>query len=361
MSVDSYRREVQRHQQEIARLQGQKANESKKVSDETRRANDAQSSARRSSSASTVQSYLRSAQRHSEAAASAQQKLAELERQLARKQDQLNGALRNLERAEDQERRTRTQAEQRVQRANEQAARREEQRRRDEMTGFHQQLAHHGHLHDATLFEIAKLQRLPEAITVLFIASGPVDQAPLRLDEEARAIHERIRLSAHRDVVKFESRWAARPLDILQAINDCNPTVVHFSGHGTPDGDLLLQDPVGSTRVASRAALVETMAAGAGIRLVFLNACHSRLQARDIVKHVAAAIGMSTAIGDEAARVFAAQFYSAIGFGRSVAAAFKQARAALMLEGIAEHDTPELCVADDVDPDELVLVQPEAS
>ena len=40
---------------------------------------------------------------------------------------------------------------------------------------------------------------------------------------------------------------------------------------------------------------------------------------------------MNTTIGDEAAKLFAASFYRAIGFGRSIQDAFEQARVALML------------------------------
>jgi hypothetical protein len=66
---------------------------------------------------------------------------------------------------------------------------------------------------------------------------------------------------------------------------------------------------------------------------------------------------MNASIGDTAARVFAAQFYSAIGFGHSVAKAFQQAKAALMLEGIPEDHTPELFTAEGVDASTLFLVQ----
>jgi hypothetical protein len=58
------------------------------------------------------------------------------------------------------------------------------------------------------------------------------------------------------------------------------------------------------------------------------------------------------------ARIFAAQFYSAIGFGLSLKRAFSQAKAAVMLEGISEHDAPELFVADGLDADQIVLVKP---
>ena len=67
---------------------------------------------------------------------------------------------------------------------------------------------------------------------------------------------------------------------------------------------------------------------------------------------------MKTAIGDEAARAFASQFYSSIGFGLSLKVAFEQAKAALMLDGIAEQDTPELFVADGLDSSAIILVKP---
>lgn len=67
---------------------------------------------------------------------------------------------------------------------------------------------------------------------------------------------------------------------------------------------------------------------------------------------------MNTSIGDEAARVFSSQFYSSISFGLSVLKAFEQAKAALMLEGIDEEDTPELFTKEGFDPHEIILVKP---
>jgi hypothetical protein len=220
-------------------------------------------------------------------------------------------------------------------------------------------LRQHDSLHQSAMTAIERMSRLPEKITVLFFASNPADQEPLRLDEEARAIREMIRRSDHRDAVKFESHWAVRPLDVLQAINEHTPRIVHFSGHGSDQDEILFQDSAGNTKPVSKEALVQTMLAGSGeIQLVFFNTCFSHRQAEAVVKHVAAAIGMQVEIGDEAARVFAAQFYSAVGFGKSVKHAFEQARAALMLEGIPEEDTPVLHVGAGVDPEDLVLVRP---
>ena len=68
------------------------------------------------------------------------------------------------------------------------------------------------------------------------------------------------------------------------------------------------------------------------------------------------AVGMKKAIGDNAAIVFAASFYRAIGFGRSVQEAFDQGKTALMLEGIAEENTPELLVRQGADPTSIFLI-----
>jgi len=111
--------------------------------------------------------------------------------------------------------------------------------------------------------------------------------------------------------------------------------------------------------VVSLAAIVQMMKASSDkIRLVFFNSCYSRGQAEAVVEHVEAAIGMNDSIGDEAARVFASQFYSAIGFGKSVRTAFEQGKTALMLEDIHEEDIPELFVADGVISEQLIIVQP---
>lgn len=94
------------------------------------------------------------------------------------------------------------------------------------------------------------------------------------------------------------------------------------------------------------------------IRLVIFNACFSSGQAEAVTQYVEAAIGMNDDIGDNAARVFAAQLYSAIGFGCSLRQAFNQGISALLLEGIPEEETPELFTHEDIDSENIVLVRP---
>jgi len=92
------------------------------------------------------------------------------------------------------------------------------------------------------------------------------------------------------------------------------------------------------------------------IRVVVLSACYSAEQAREIATVVDAVVGMSDSIGDEAARAFAAAFYRALGFGRSLQNAFEQGLAAMDLEGHGDTDVPVLLVRTGVDATKLVLV-----
>ena len=92
-----------------------------------------------------------------------------------------------------------------------------------------------------------------------------------------------------------------------------------------------------------------------------LNACYSRPQAEALAETIDCSIGMNQPIGDEAAIVFAASFYRALGFGRSVQEAFELGKAALLLEGIPEDKTPELLTRAGVDASAMVFVPPPAA
>lgn len=187
-------------------------------------------------------------------------------------------------------------------------------------------------------------------VKVLFLASNPVGTEHLKLDEEVRAITEKIRASEYRDLLEFVSVWAVRPDDLLQALNEHKPHIVHFSGHGSSAGEIILLDSSSKPKpVSTRAIKALFTAMKDNICVVLLNACYSKQQAEAITEVIDCAIGMNSAIGDQAAIVFAASFYRAIGFGRSVQEAFEQANVALMLEDISEENTPELLVRAGVD------------
>ncbi|MFC1467404.1 CHAT domain-containing protein [Verrucomicrobiota bacterium] len=339
--LDSYRRNAQRKREEIARLHNNKAREAEKIAKANSRALSASQTASRSKSASTIKSKMREIERCNKDIATAEKKIADVEKKIAAKQKQLVADQGKIEREEKKE------AERRANEAS-RATRQQAEAMRDVSRTMNQHAE-----------RITKLEEIPQKITVLFLAASPVDLNPLRLDEEARAIKEMIRKSEHRDSVQFETCWASRPLDLLQAINEYKPTILHFSGHGASNGDLLFQGEYGETKLVSAPAIAQTVSASSdSIRLILFNACHSAIQAEQVVESVTSAIGMIEPIGDNAACIFASQFYSAIGFGHSVAKSFEQAKAALMLENIPQENVPQLFAQQGINLSELIIVDP---
>jgi len=198
----------------------------------------------------------------------------------------------------------------------------------------------------------------PARSTILLLAANPANTQRLALDEEARQIEQKIRAADYRDALDLRTAWAVRPADLLQYLNQYRPQVVHFSGHGEQQA-IILEDETGWAKPVSRQALRALFALHRErVRLVVLNACYSKEQARAIVEEVDCAVGMNTKVGDRAAIVFAAAFYGKLGFGASVAAAFAEARVALLLEGIGEENTPELLVRTGVDAGRVFLAGP---
>lgn len=197
---------------------------------------------------------------------------------------------------------------------------------------------------------------------ILFLAANPDGTTKLALDEECREITEKIRTSEHRDSLDLITRWAVRPDDLLQHLNQHKPHVVHFSGHGSLNEEIILLDKDRNPKTVSEAALKQLFGTlKDNIRVVVLNACFSRAQAKAITEVIDCAVGMNRAIGDHAAITFAGAFYQGIGFGRSVEAAFESGKAALLLEGIPEEHTPELLARPGVDPGKVFLLEANAA
>jgi tetratricopeptide (TPR) repeat protein len=160
-------------------------------------------------------------------------------------------------------------------------------------------------------------------IKILFLAANPTDTAQLRLGEEVREIKERLRQADLRDEFVVVEESAVRVTDLHAHLLRHQPQIVHFSGHGSRDGRIILEDDDGQTNPVqpdSLRSLFKTLKDN--IRLVFLNACYSEIQAAAIVESVECVIGMTRAIPDRSAIAFASSFYQALGYGRSIQTAF---------------------------------------
>jgi hypothetical protein len=198
--------------------------------------------------------------------------------------------------------------------------------------------------------------RTQDAATILFWAANPVDTQPLQLGNEIRTIEERLRASDLRDHFVLEQQWAVRPGDLAEGLLQYSPQIVHFSGHGNASGDLVMRADDGSSQPVSIAALADLFAiAGDSVRCVVFNACYSQAQAEAVAQHVDCVVGTSRAIQDDAAVRFAAGFYRALGYGRSVSTAFDLGCNEIDLASIAGADIPQLISRPDIDPNDVTF------
>jgi WD40 repeat protein len=165
-------------------------------------------------------------------------------------------------------------------------------------------------------------------ITILFLAADPTDSAsPLHIRQEAREIEEQLRQGSMRDRFKVHLEMAARPRDISGAMLRLRPQVVHFSGHGTRAGAIVVENNQGEPHPIDTAVLGELFEQfSEHVECVILNACYSQVQAEVITQHIDYVIGMEKAIKDKAAVAFSVGFYQALGEGCEIEEAYKMGR-----------------------------------
>lgn len=193
-------------------------------------------------------------------------------------------------------------------------------------------------------------------IKILFLAANPKDTNALRLGEEVREIKERLRLADLRDGFVFEQEHAVRVADLQGHLLHHRPHIVHFSGHGSSTGKIILENALGRSKAVTAAALKELFAIlKDNIRCVVLNACYSEAQARGIGESIDCVVGMSRAVDDRSAIAFAASFYQSLAYGRSIQTNFDLGRSQINLQGLPGKDVPQLKVAPGVDAAKLYL------
>lgn len=184
---------------------------------------------------------------------------------------------------------------------------------------------------------------MSELIKILFLAASPSDLEPLKLDEEIRTIEQTLRQTNLGDRFKVTKCSEVRVSELQKYLLQHKPDIVHFSGHGSEQGEIILEDETGDSHPVSVRALSTLFSLlGDDIRCVVLNACYSELQAQAIAEHVDYVIEMSKLISDPVAIKFATGFYQALGYGKDIETAFNLGRNRLDLENLDEQDIPKL-------------------
>ena len=195
-------------------------------------------------------------------------------------------------------------------------------------------------------------------LDILYLTADPLKNNPLRVDAELHHVQNEIRRSKFRDSITVEHRPAANLKSLLDGLNDANPHIIHFSGHGNKKGIAMDNASVSkpSVEMVSFTLLAKALSASdSKPRVVVLNACDSAAARKPFLMLGLVVISMKRSISDAAAATFAVQFYGAIASGQSVKSAVEQGKIAVEQTSISEADTPQLFCPPKTDPSKIIL------
>ena len=189
-------------------------------------------------------------------------------------------------------------------------------------------------------------------IKILFCGTIPANAGSLDLGREVREVGRRIDYAQQRTRLELVQEWAVSAAELSQILLRHQPTILHISGHATPDGRIVLLSEDGSGYPVPAAALARlvSLLVGKGLRCVVLNSCFAEDLARALAQHVEIVIGMSGAVEDSSSLSFSAGFYAGLAAGTSVKEAFELGCIQIEILGQSQSDVPRLCPRAGVDP-----------
>lgn len=197
-------------------------------------------------------------------------------------------------------------------------------------------------------------------IKILFLGANPTGTTQLALTQEVQAIKQHLRGADHGRQFQVEQEWAVKISDLNAALLRHRPDIVHFSGHGSPAGELILETESGTNAPVKPDALSNLFRIlKRNIRCIVLNACFSAPQAGALAQHIDCVVGMTKAVGDKGAIAFAWAFYEALGFNSSVQEAFDLGCNQVDLGRLPDKDTPRLIPRTGIKPEEMYLLRQE--
>jgi hypothetical protein len=169
----------------------------------------------------------------------------------------------------------------------------------------------------------------------VFFASEPDGLEPLRLDRKLRKILEVFPKQAP---FHLEQRWATRSLDLMYALMNTYPAIVHIAGHGTSAGAFLFEHDRHRNGIAAPGhALARVLRAfHHHIECVLLMFSHSCRVAPELQYVIDCVIAVDGVLSINASTKFSNAFYQMIDDGNSYRDAF-DAGIALLPKSRVDH------------------------
>jgi esterase/lipase superfamily enzyme len=180
---------------------------------------------------------------------------------------------------------------------------------------------------------------------ILLLSSNPLETEILATEEEKEVIERMLSQGPQGRSYRVKLISAFKASDLSRALLEHSPTIVHFSGHGSPSGDLVLTDAYGKAAPVPVEKLAELFAILQGkTECVVLNACYSTAKASVLAAHTGCVVGMDRTIGDASALSFSEGFYRALAFGQDYKTAFQLGSSNVDLDGLPDGTVPRYTV-----------------
>lgn len=188
--------------------------------------------------------------------------------------------------------------------------------------------------------EIRSVQRLLQRV-VLFVTATPDDLEPLDVERDAEGATQVLQATFQDPGWAVIVRHRVGLDDLIPLLLRYRPDILHFSGHGTLWGRVLVEGESGAVPVPSAPLLRLIRSAMPPLQCVVWSACHSaRLAKATVAAGLPFTIGMSERIGDETAIQVARGFYLGLGQGQSYREALETGKLQAGLHRVGDEEVP---------------------
>jgi SMODS-associated and fused to various effectors sensor domain/CHAT domain len=188
-------------------------------------------------------------------------------------------------------------------------------------------------------------------LSVVHFSANSRSHSRLNLRGEADRIELGLREGKRR--YRLERITKTDPDIFMETLRRTTPSIVHFSGHGGPDGIVMESDDHGHVVITPEMFATAIKHAGATVEVVVLNACHSNVLAEALLAHVDCVIGLSDKIDDDAALAFSSDFYRDLG-SKGVHNAYEIARNQMAMKQMLDGEAITIAAAPGINLDEVM-------
>lgn len=179
-------------------------------------------------------------------------------------------------------------------------------------------------------------------VRVLFVSANVVETRLLGIDRELNQVQTLVDATTHRDRFALSTMPDIDITQVAHQLQKVRPKVLHFSGHGTDEGALIMRGPSGGHLPIKPDGLAKLLGIlGDSLKLIVLNACFSDALSQKIVAQMdVVVLGMTRLVQDATALQYARGLYQTLFHGATIREAHDAAAAILAAMGQVDAEAP---------------------